>query len=331
MSGALMDVRELSVTYPGYGDEVRAAHQVSFQLGERETLGIVGESGSGKTTVVRSLIHLLPGSKARVTGTVEFEGRNLVDLSERQMRRIRGREIAMIFQDPMSALNPVLRIGEQIEEALRAQSGLGRVKRRKRAVELLELVGVPAPDRRLRQYPHEFSGGMRQRVLIAIALAGNPKVLLADEPTTALDVTTQAQILALLRQLQRELGMSVILVTHNLAVVAEMCERVAVMYAGEIVESGTTEELLHRPRHPYTAGLVASLPAMQPGSRYLSVVPGGPPSLAETDATCSFRPRCGLAQPECVGWETELLSISDRNNGHDGQLSRCLRHEQVSA
>jgi peptide/nickel transport system ATP-binding protein len=323
VTDALLEVRDLSVSYPGAQGEVRAAHRVSLELRERETLAIVGESGCGKTTVVRALMHLLPGLGPRVTGEVRFGGRDLVGLSERQMRRVRGREMAMIFQDPMSALNPVLRIGEQIEEGLRAQGDLARSARRRRAIELLELVGVPAAERRLRQYPHEFSGGMRQRVLIAIALAGNPKVLLADEPTTALDVTTQAQILALLRRLQQELGMSVILVTHNLGLVAEMCERVAVMYAGEVVESGTTEEILTRPRHPYTAGLVASLPAMQPGSRYLRVVPGGPPSLAETDATCSFRARCALAQPECGAWETELLTAAD------GQLSRCRRYDQV--
>jgi oligopeptide/dipeptide ABC transporter ATP-binding protein len=325
MSETVLSVRDLSVTYAGSDGPVRAARDVSFTVQRGETLGIVGESGCGKTTVVRSLIGLLPSKGVTVSGEIGYGGRNLARLSERELRSVRGREISMIFQDPMSALNPVLRVGEQIEESRRAQSGLGRRARTRRAVELLELVGVPAAAARLRQHPHEFSGGMRQRVLIAIALASGPKVLLADEPTTALDVTTQAQILALLQHLQAELGMAVVLVTHNLGIVAEMCERVAVMYAGEVVETGATEDLLVRPRHPYTAGLVASLPSMQPGSRYLQVVPGGPPSLAQTDATCAFAPRCTLAEPECERWTTELLDAGP------GAQSRCRRHPELVA
>lgn len=323
MTGALLDVRDLSVTYRSGDKPVYAARGVTFALGERETFGIVGESGSGKTTVVRAIIGLLAARSAEVAGQVCLDGRNVLELPERQMRKVRGGQVAMIFQDPMTALNPVLRIDEQIGEALRGGSRARRGAVRQKAVELLEMVGVPGADRRVRQYPHEFSGGMRQRVLIAIALAGGPRVLLADEPTTALDVTTQAQILLLLRKLQAEVGMSVVLVSHNLAVIAAMCDRVAVMYGGKIVESGAVADVLSRPRHPYTVGLVRSLPALQPESRFLQAIPGGPPSLAEAGNVCAFAPRCHLAEQECRSWETILLPAGQ------GQVSRCRRHSEV--
>jgi peptide/nickel transport system ATP-binding protein len=323
MTGAVLDVRELNVTYGKRDTPVYAVRGVTFALRERETFGIVGESGSGKTTVVRAIIGLLGARAATVTGEVSLDGRNVLELPERAMRKVRGRQVAMIFQDPMTALNPVLRIDEQIGEALGGGFRANRSAARKKAVELLEMVGVPAADRRVRQYPHEFSGGMRQRVLIAIALAAGPRVLLADEPTTALDVTTQAQILLLLRKLQAEVGMSVVLVSHNLAVIAAMCDRVAVMYGGEIVEAGSVVDVLSQPRHPYTVGLVRSLPALQPESRFLQAIPGGPPSLVDAQTVCAFAPRCALAEAECREWETSLLPAGE------GRVSRCRRHSEV--
>lgn len=326
MSQELLEVRDLRVDYHRRGQVVHAVQGLNFSVGRGEVFGIVGESGCGKTATVRSLIRLLPSRVSRVRGQIMLEGKDLQKLSEAEMRRVRGRQISMVFQDPMTALNPVLRIGEQIEEGLRAQGGgLAAKSRHARAAEMLELVGVPAPERRLRQFPHEFSGGMRQRVLIAIALACRPKLLLADEPTTALDVTMQAQILALVKRLQGELDMGVILVSHNLAVVAQMCERVAVMYAGRIVEIGAVRDLLASPKHPYTAGLMRCLPASQPRKEYLKAIPGGPPGLTEVSETCSFQSRCDLAERECEIWQAELLDA-----GGAGHSSRCRRWPEVA-
>jgi peptide/nickel transport system ATP-binding protein len=258
-------------------------------------------------------------------GEILFGGDNLLNFGAEQMRQVRGGEISMIFQDPMSALNPVLTVGEQIAEAVQAHLGVGRRAAAARTLELLRLVGIPVPERRLREYPYQFSGGMRQRVLIAIALAGEPKVLLADEPTTALDVTIQDQILKLIIRLQRELGMSVILVSHDLGVIAQVCQRVAVMYAGQIVEQGEVGAVLRAPRHPYTMGLLASLPGIGAPQRYLRPISGVPPSLLDPPSGCRFHPRCSYAVERCQSWIPELLTVGPQHT------AACWRQDAIRA
>ncbi|SNB74318.1 peptide/nickel transport system ATP-binding protein/oligopeptide transport system ATP-binding protein [Arboricoccus pini] len=289
-----------------------AVEDVDFTLDERDSLGLVGESGSGKSVTMRSLLRLLP-QRAEVEGSVRWRGRELVGLPENALRALRGREIAMIFQEPMSALNPVLRIGLQIEESLKVHTDLDRAGRRARAVELLALTGIPTPERRLDDFPHQFSGGMRQRAMIAIALAASPALLLADEPTTALDVTIQDQILHLLARLRREMGMAMILVTHDLAVVAESCERVAVMYAGRIVERGTVRQVFAAPRHPYTLGLLRSVPDGDRPRQKLRSIEGTPPGLGNRTRGCAFQPRCGFATAQCA---TDRPPLADIAPGH---------------
>jgi len=320
---AVLRVDDLHVRFENAGQTVHAVGGVSFELRRGEIFGLVGESGCGKSATLRSLIRLLPEGSSRATGRVDYEGRDLLGLSERALRSVRGAEISMIFQDPMTYLNPVLRVEEQIDETLRQHTELGRAERRQRALELMRLVGIALPERRLREYPHQFSGGMRQRVLIAIALACSPKILLADEPTTALDVTIQDQILKLLKRLRTELGMSIVLVSHDLAVIAQTCQRVAVMYAGQIVEIADVRELIRRPKHPYTVGLLGSLPAIETADRYLRPIPGAPPSLVDPPSECRFLERCPLAAEECRTWQTELLEVGDRHG------SRCVRHGLV--
>jgi oligopeptide/dipeptide ABC transporter ATP-binding protein len=320
---AVLTVEDLRVTFDIGHQSVRAVDGVSFSLKRGEIFGIVGESGCGKSATLRALIGLLPETGAHTSGRVSYAERNLLDLGERRLRRIRGAEISMVFQDPMTFLNPVLRVSEQIEEALKQHTSLGRAERRARAVELMRLVGIALPERRLREYPHQFSGGMRQRVLLAIALACSPKILLADEPTTALDVTIQDQILKLLKRLRDELGMSIVLVSHDLGVIAQMCERVAVMYAGQVVEQAPVRELIRNPRHPYTVGLLSSLPGLETSSRYLVPIPGAPPRMTQVMPGCRFASRCPLVLDDCLSWETQLLAAAP---GHE---SRCLRHEIV--
>ena len=321
----VLSVRDLYTYFRTPRGVLQAVDGVSFDLYPGETFGIVGESGSGKSVTCRSLIGLLPSPPAHTTGSVIYGGRNLVGLSSKQMQKIRGAHIAMIFQDPMTSLNPVMRVGDQIEEVLRIHTPLNRTERRNTAVQLLKRVSIPMAERRLDDYPHQFSGGMRQRVLIAMALACKPKILLADEPTTALDVTIQDQILSLLLALQREFGMSVILVSHDLGVIAETCDRVAVMYGGQIVEVADTRTLLTRPKHPYTAGLLRSLPGQQTESRYLTPIPGAPPVLIDPPKGCRFFDRCALRAEECKTWKTELLQVGDNH------LARCRRHEYLEA
>ncbi len=323
--GALLSIADLRVSFDVGRQTVQAVDGVSFSISRGEIFGIVGESGCGKSATLRALIGLLPPTGVKTSGRVDYEGRNLLELGERGLRGIRGAEISMVFQDPMTFLNPVLRVSEQIEEALKQHTSLDRGERRARAVELMRLVGIAVPERRLREYPHQFSGGMRQRVLLAIALACNPKVLLADEPTTALDVTIQDQILKLLKRLRDELGMSIVLVSHDLGVIAQMCERVAVMYAGQVVESAPVRELIRNPRHPYTVGLLSSLPGLDADSRYLVPIPGAPPSMTALAPGCRFADRCPLALDECRSWETELLEAAPAHR------SRCLRHEIVGS
>lgn len=322
--GPLLDVRGLTTRFPTERGPLTAVDDVSFSVDRGEIFGLVGESGSGKTVTIRSLIGLVPRQGQVVAGSAEYLGQNLLKLEERKLRRIRGREIAMVFQDPATALNPVMRVESQIVEMLLAHGVASRAKAREQAVGLLRAVGIPAPEQRLRDYPHQFSGGMAQRVVIAIAIAANPHLLLADEPTTALDVTIQDQILALLVRLQRERGMGMILVTHNLGVVAETCDRVGVMYAGQLVEVAPTAEILRQPRHPYTMGLLSCVPRVERRSDELRPIPGTIPDLVHPPSGCRFHPRCAFATNECRQGTMPLLPVGP------GHWSACIHHEALS-
>ncbi len=304
---------------------VRAVDDVSFEVHAGQTLAVVGESGSGKSVSALSILRLVAQPPGRIIGgSVWFKGRNLLEASASEMRAIRGKEISMIFQEPMTSLNPVYSCGEQIMETLMLHERIGRQAARARAIDMLTLVGIPSPEQRVDEYPHQMSGGMRQRVMIAIALACRPSVLIADEPTTALDVTIQAQILELLRRLQREMGMAVILITHDLGVVAETADHVAVMYAGKVVEYCDVRSAFRRPLHPYTAGLQASLPKLGTTQERLRVIPGSVPNPAHFPVGCRFHPRCPVAQNRCLN-EPDLVAVE---NGH---LSRCLRADEIAA
>jgi len=300
LDDAVLRIEDLRVVFGPPGREQVAVDGVSMSLAAGEVLGVVGESGCGKSLTALSVLKLVPNPPGRIAGgRILLKGRDLVAADDKAMNRIRGKEIAMIFQEPMTALNPVFRIGEQIAETLRVHEGLDRAAAAARALELLERVGIGNPRQRLAQYPHELSGGMRQRVMIAIALACRPSVLIADEPTTALDVTIQAQILRLLRDLQRELGMAVMLITHDLGVVAQVVNRLVVMYAGRIVEQGPVAEVFERPSHPYTRLLLQSIPSLEQDQRRLRTIPGMVPSLADMPSGCRFHPRCPDARPAC--------------------------------
>jgi peptide/nickel transport system ATP-binding protein/oligopeptide transport system ATP-binding protein len=322
--GPLLEVRGLTTHFPTERGTLTAVGDVSFAVDAGEVFGLVGESGSGKTVTIRSLIGLVPRPGHVVAGSVYYRGQDLLRLDERRLRRIRGREIAMVFQDPATALNPVLRVETQIVEMLRAHGTATRGTAREQAVALLRAVGIPAPEQRLRDYPHQFSGGMAQRVVIAIAIAANPRLLLADEPTTALDVTIQDQILALLVRLQRERGMGMILVTHNLGVVAETCDRVGVMYAGQLVEVAPTAEILREPRHPYTLGLLRCVPRVEQRSAELRPIPGTIPDLVHPPAGCRFHPRCALATEACRRGPIPLVPLGE------GRWSACLHHRRLT-
>jgi len=299
MTGPLLDVRGLSVAVAQAGREVTLVDRVSFALEAGEVLGLVGESGSGKSVTCRALIGLLPGSLRIAGGSVLLKGRDLVRLDEAALRGVRGGEIGMIFQNPSSHLDPVMRIGDQIAESIRFHRDASRREARAAAVDLLRQVGIPDPERRAGNYPHEFSGGMRQRAMIATALACDPEILIADEPTTALDVTVQAQILRLLLDLRDRRGLAIILITHDLGVVAQACDRIAVMYGGTLCETGTKRAVLSAPRHPYTARLIACQPASAGAGRLMPFIPGQPPSLADLPSGCRFHPRCDRAFARC--------------------------------
>jgi oligopeptide/dipeptide ABC transporter ATP-binding protein len=297
----LLTVDDLRVSFATEDGVVRAVDGVSFQLAAGEILAIVGESGCGKSVTAQTLIGLTRAPNAGITGSAVFRGREVVGLDDDQLRDVRGEHIAMVFQDPMCALNPVYRVGDQITEMIHAHRDISNTKARDRAVELLRLVGIPNPERRVRDYPHEFSGGMRQRVMIAMALSLEPEVLIADEPTTALDVTIQAQILQLISELNRDRGLAVILITHDLGVVAEVADRVLVMYAGQIVEDATLDETFYAPQHPYTWGLLGSLARLdQPRPARLKQIAGQPPSLLAPPPGCRFAPRCPHVFERCV-------------------------------
>jgi oligopeptide/dipeptide ABC transporter ATP-binding protein len=310
----LLAVNGLKVEFWTSRGTIHAVNGISFQIAAGETLGIVGESGCGKSVTSLALLGILPRAGRAVAGTATFEGRDLLTLSDKELRDIRGKDVAMIFQDPMTSLNPVLTIGRQIREALQTHFGMSRDDAGKRAVELLDQVGIPGAPSRVRDYPHQFSGGMRQRAMIAMALACQPKLLIADEPTTALDVTIQAQILDLLRALVDDTGMALILITHDLGVVAGMCERVNVMYGGMFMESGSADQLFSSPRHPYTLGLLQSVPRLDASQRgRLTPIHGAPRDMLTPPRSCPFQPRCRYAVAESA---TKVPTLQEVEPGH---------------
>src|SRR5579864_8831452 len=316
---ALLSVKDLQVTFATDDGIVRAVNGLSFSLEPGETLGIVGESGSGKSVTALSVMRLIASPPGRIeSGEILFKNQDLLKVGEQQMRQIRGNKISMIFQDPMTSLNPVLTIGEQIAETIVLHQHKTRSQARQRAIEMLNLVRIPDAAKRLNDYPHQFSGGMRQRVMIAMALSCDPELLIADEPTTALDVTIQAQILDLMRDLQKRLNSAIIMITHDLGVVAEVCENVLVMYAGNMVEYGTADQIFNQPKHPYTWGLLESLPRLdEAGRRRLVPIEGQPPNLLRLPTGCPFAPRCRYTQP---GFEIDPPPLIDFGDGH---VARC--------
>jgi len=324
MTEPLLRVEDLRVEFRLSSGRVVAVDGASFEVGRGEALGLVGESGSGKTMALRALVGLLPRTARVTAGSIEYEGVDLLRASEDARRRLRGRSIAMIFQEPMTALNPVMRVGQQIAEVPRVVLGVGRRRADERALELMRLVGIPDPVRRAQAYPHELSGGMRQRVMIAIALAADPQLVLCDEPTTALDVTIQDQILQLLRALREEFGLSVVFVSHDLAVIAQTCRRIAVMYAGQVVETGSVEEVFREPRHPYTLGLLRSVPDFELVRERLSAIPGTPPDPAAPPSGCRFHPRCAFSRHDCTGGLFPLQPLGG------GRATACIHHEDCA-
>lgn len=322
----LLDVRDLTVSFDTYAGEVQAVRGTTFHVNKGETLAIVGESGCGKSVTAQTVMQLIPMPPGRIKkGNIFFEGKDLAKLTDRQMEAVRGKEISMIFQDPMTSLNPTMRVGKQIMEGLMKHQKMTKSEAKERAVEMLRLVGMPTPEKRAEQYPHEFSGGMRQRAMIAIALACNPKLLIADEPTTALDVTIQAQIMELMQDLQKKLNTSIILITHDLGVVAKVADRIAVMYAGVIVESGTAHEIFHNPQHPYTWGLLKSVPRLDIGEKErLIPIEGTPPDLFAPPKGCPFAARCEYAMKVCKHHHPEKTNLTDTHYVH------CwLQHEDA--
>ena len=317
MKEKLLEIKDERLSFFTPAGEVKALNGVSFSLEEGEVLGIVGESGSGKSVTAYSIMGLTAFPGRLIGGTIRFNGHQVDQMTEKEFRKMRGNEVSIIFQDPMTSLNPVYTIGNQIEEVIRLHTDKTKSERHARAKELLELVGINEPEKRLKQYPHELSGGMRQRVMIAIALACEPKLLIADEPTTALDVTIQAQILELMQELRQKLGMSIIMITHDLGVVASMCEKIAVMYAGHIVEYGTTDEIFYQPGHEYTKGLIKSIPQLT-AEKVERLVPikGQPVDLMNPPKGCPFAPRCDLCMKICLTEKPPVTVLSQTHYTH---------------
>ncbi|WP_164668146.1 ABC transporter ATP-binding protein [Virgibacillus doumboii] len=319
----LLEVNNLHTHFFTKAGVVKAVDGVNFSIKPGETLGIVGESGSGKSITAMSILGLIPAPPGKIVdGDIYFNGENLLNKSAKQMRKIRGKEIAMVFQDPMTSLNPVLTVERQMMETILAHEKISKKAAKERALELLNLVGIPDPHKRLKNYPHEFSGGMRQRVMIAIALSCNPSLLIADEPTTALDVTIQAQILELFKRMQKELDMAIIMITHDLGVVSEVCDRVMVMYAGKPAEFSETKNLFDNGKHPYTLGLMNSIPRITPDKQKLEAIEGVPPDLRALPKGCSFAPRCKHAMESCLTTDPELREVDDDH------FVRCLLYEE---
>lgn len=308
----ILEVKDLNISFHTFAGEVKAIRGVNFELKKGETLAIVGESGSGKSVTTKAIMRLLPPGNSEIKqGEILFEGKDLAKLTDKQMQKIRGQDISMIFQDPMTSLNPTMTVGKQIMEPLIKHQNMSKSAARERAVQLLKLVGIPKPELRIKQYPHQFSGGMRQRVVIAIALACNPKVLIADEPTTALDVTIQAQILELMKDLQQKIDTSIIFITHDLGVVANVADRVAVMYGGKIVEIGTVDEVFYNPQHPYTWGLISSMPSLDAKEEELYAIPGTPPNLLHPPKGDAFAPRNEYAMQIDLEEQPPMFKVSD--------------------
>lgn len=311
MNRKILEIEDLSVKFFTSDGIVNAVDHVTFSIEKEEVLGLVGESGCGKSVTSLAIMRLLPIPPAKITsGKIIFNGENLLEKSESEMRQIRGNVVSMIFQEPMTSLNPVITIGKQIAEAIVVHQNISREEAKKRAIEMLKVVGIPNPEKRYDDYPHQMSGGMRQRVMIAMALSCNPKLLIADEPTTALDVTVQAQILDLMTQLKEKFGMSLLLITHDLGVIAEMCDRVLVMYAGQIVEEASCMDLFDNPLHPYTVGLLKSIPRLEPGKHPLHTIEGNVPNAIELPSGCRFHPRCSEAIEICTQKTPALITIN---------------------
>lgn len=322
----LLQLEDLQTYFYTDDGVVKAVDRVTFEINKGETLGVVGESGCGKSVTSLSIMRLIPNPPGKITGgRILFEGEDLVTKSDAEMRRIRGNEISMIFQEPMTSLNPVFTVGYQIAEAIILHQKLGRQEALKKAVEMLWKVGIPSPEKRVNEYPHQLSGGMRQRVMIAMALSCNPKLLIADEPTTALDVTIQAQILELMKELKNEFNTAIMLITHDLGVVAEVCERVAVMYAGKVVEYADVQTIFGQPQHPYTWGLLRSIPKLDGNAKRLMVIDGVVPNPLHLPQGCSFHPRCRFANAQCREKEPEIRELKS------GHSVRCWYPEAVLA
>ncbi len=323
----LLEIDKVKTQFFTSAGVVKAVDGVSYTVDEGETVAVVGESGCGKSVTAMSILRLIPWPPGKITeGEIRFAGKNLLDLSDEDMRNVRGKDISMIFQEPMTSLNPVLSIGMQLTETMLAHTSMSEEDAYKRAIELLGMVGISEPERRLAQYPHHLSGGMRQRVMIAMALSCEPKLIIADEPTTALDVTIQAQILELMKNLTRDLGVAMIIITHNLGVVARYADRVNVMYAGKIIESGTAADIYYRPHHPYTLALLKSVPRMdQQRQAKLDPVEGQPPDLTMLDEGCAFRPRCLFASEECAKSFPALEEVAP------GHKTACFHKDQIAA
>ena len=322
----LLQVRNLTTQFFTSSGTVRAVDNITFDVDEGETVAVVGESGCGKSVSALSILRLVPWPPGKIIGgSINFRGQNLLEMNDADIRRVRGREISMVFQEPMTSLNPVLSIGLQLTETMQHHLGLSPAQALKRAAELLEMVGISEPKRRLAQFPHHLSGGMRQRVMIAVALSCEPKLIIADEPTTALDVTIQAQILELMKDLTKRLGVALVVITHNLGVVARYADRVNVMYAGKIIEMGSAQQIYHQPHHPYTLGLLASVPRMdQPRGTRLIPIDGQPPDLTRLDGGCAFRPRCRFAVDRCA---QEFPPLENIDSGH---VSACWRVKEIN-
>lgn len=320
----ILEIKNLIVRYDTDFEIVEAVNNINITLRQNETLGLVGETGAGKTTTALSIMRLVPNPPGKIiSGEIGFEGENLLKKSEREMKKIRGGKISMIFQDPMTSLNPVLTVGDQIAEVIRLHNKISRAEAQKRAIDMLETVGIPGE--RYGEYPHQFSGGMKQRVVIAIAIACNPSLLIADEPTTALDVTIQYQVLQLMDNLKKKFKTSMILITHDLGVVAEVCDKVAIMYAGEIVESGSLEQLFEHRKHPYTIGLFGSIPDLDENSKRLAAIEGLVPDPGNLPTGCKFHPRCKECMEIC---KTQIVPSVHLGEGH---FVRCLKYKENSA
>jgi len=319
----LLHVQNLRTYFFTYAGIVKAVDDISFDVGRGETLGVVGESGSGKTVTAQSILRIVPSPGKIVDGTIEFEGKNLLELGEKQMQRIRGKEIAYVPQDPTTTLDPVYRIGEQLSEVIMRHHNISKRDALAKSTDLLRNVEIPDPEIRINQYPHELSGGTKQRVAIARALAGDPTLILADEPTTALDVTIQAQILDLLKELKNRLNVAMVLITHDMGIVADVCDRVTVLYAGQVCESGTVGQVFEKPKHPYTQALLTSVPNLALRKEKLSVILGNVPNLIEPPSGCRFHPRCSHAQQICIDKVPELEPIGE------GRLVHCHRWKEL--